>query len=222
MSIFKYILSPFVEFKETDQPVPDQSAGTRSTQAADPASNSNISSPQVSNTSSENSTGTNDFKAYFENLIEEANQKNPVFAGTDLKEYLDTKVELNTIPDEVTKIKTAFNVLKRTGLTKDKLMSTGREYIKLIESDLAGIEGAFAQQYKNEVELKEQQVQAKANEIKLLNEKIATMTEEMAQLTMQVSQSKEQLTNNKNQFILAGEQKKSEIQTELQKINQYL
>jgi len=222
MSIFKYILSPFVEFKETDQSVPGQGAGVGNTQVADPVSISSVSSSSVANTSTNNNAVSNDFKAYFEKLIEDANQKNPVFAGTDLKEYLDTKVELDTIPDEVTKIKTAFNVLKRTGLTKDKLMSTGREYIKLIESDLAGIEGAFAQQYKNEVELKQQQVQAKANEIKLLNEKIAIMTEEMAQLTMQVSQSKEQLTNNKNQFILAGEQKKSEIQTELQKINQYL
>ena len=66
------------------------------------------------------------------------------------------------------------------------------------------------------------QVQAKAQEIKLLNEKIAIMTEEMAQLHVQVKQSKEQLTNNKNQFILAGEHKKSEIQAELQKINEYL
>jgi hypothetical protein len=222
MSIFKYILSPFVEFKETDQSnETKQTVNTVNTPPNNPALSDNVASQPVSNPVS-NVSPANDFKAYFENLIEDANQKNPLFAGTDLKEYLDTKVELDTIPDEVTKIKTAFNVLKRTGLTKDKLMSTGREYIKLIESDLAGIEGAFAQQYKNEVELKEQQVQAKANEIKLLNEKIANMTEEMSQLTTQVSQSKEQLTNNKNQFILAGEQKKSEIQTELQKINQYL
>jgi hypothetical protein len=222
MSIFKYILSPFVEFKETDQSSDaKQTANTANTPPNNPALSDNVASQPASNPVI-NDSPANDYKAYFENLIEEANQKNPVFAGTDLKEYLDTKVELDTIPDEVTKIKTAFNVLKRTGLTKDKLMSTGREYIKLIESDLAGIEGAFAQQYKNEVELKEQQVQAKANEIKLLNEKIANMTEEMSQLTTQVSQSKEQLTNNKNQFILAGEQKKSEIQTELQKINQYL
>jgi hypothetical protein len=222
MSIFKYILSPFVEFKETDQSnETKQTVNTVNTPPNNPALSDNVASQPASNPVS-NVSPANDFKAYFENLIEEANQKNPVFAGTDLKEYLDTKIELDTIPDEVTKIKTAFNVLKRTGLTKDKLMSTGREYIKLIESDLAGIEGAFAQQYKNEVELKEQQVQAKANEIKLLNEKIANMTEEMSQLTTQVSQSKEQLTNNKNQFILAGEQKKSEIQTELQKINQYL
>lgn len=220
MSIFKLILSPFVEFNEPDksaQPKPANS--TAIPPVANPASQTAAFPVPAQTTHSNN---TNDFNDYFENLIEEANQKNPIFEGNDLKEYLDIKVELDTIADEAAKIKTAFNVLKKTGLTKDKLLTTGREYVKLIERDLAGIEGAFAQQYKNEVELKEQQIQAKAKEAQDLNERINTINKEINQLTQQISQSKDQLTNNKNQFILAGENKKNEIEAELKKINQYL
>jgi hypothetical protein len=223
MSIFKYILSPFVEFTE-----PDKTGATKQTANVSVTPGS-YTAPAESSASqgqrplpTDDSNNSDDLASHFEKLIEEANQKNPLFQGTDLKEYLDTKVELNTISNEADKIRTAFNVLKRTGLTKDKLLTTGREYIKLIEHDLAGIEGAFAQQYKNDVELKEQQMQAMGQEKQALIEKINTIDRDMAQLVQQISQSKDQLTNNKNQFILAGERKKSEIETELTKINQYL
>ncbi|CAM3839280.1 hypothetical protein MUGA111182_12595 [Mucilaginibacter galii] len=220
MSIFKYILNPFVEFKE---PEPGQASSLPSNNQPKPVistPDNTASKPAESTPSKTNDTGN--FRSFFEKLIEDANEKNPIFQGTDIKEFIDTKVELDSIPDEATKIKTAFNVLKRTGVTKDKLLSTGQEYIKLIEHELAGIEGAFSQQYKNDVQLKEEQIQAKAQEIAALNDKISAIHQEISNLSQQVSQSKEQLTNNKNQFILAGQQKKSELESELNKINQYL
>lgn len=221
MSILKYILSPFVEFKE---PEPGEAANARNNTPVAPVNqpSSTVNAPIRAQNAPVSNNDTGNFKSFFDKLIEDANEKNPVFKGTDLKEYIDTKVELDSIPDEATKIKTAFNVLKRTGLTKDKLLSTGQEYIKLIEHELAGIEGAFSQQYKNDVQLKEEQIQAKAQEIAALNEKIDTIHQEISTLSQQVSQSKEQLTTNKNQFILAGQQKKSELENEIQQINQYL
>jgi uncharacterized protein (DUF3084 family) len=219
MSLFKYILSPFVEFNEPATNTANQPTGNTGN-AATVVNNGQVNTPAQSPDGSVDDS--RDFKLHFNKLIEEANQKNPIFQGADLKEYLDTIAELDTIPDEQAKIKTAFNILKKTGLTKDKLLTTGREYIKLIEHDLAGIEGAFAQQYKNEVELKEQQIQNKTLELEALNKKIKDISSEIGQLTQEITQSKTQLTNNKNQFILAGEHKKSELETELQKINQYL
>jgi uncharacterized protein (DUF3084 family) len=219
MSILKYILSPFVEFKE---PEPGQAANTANNAPVNFAEQPSAATPPRTQTAPSSGNSTGNFRGFFDKLIEDANERNPVFKGTDLKEYIDTKVELDSIPDEATKIKTAFNVLKRTGLTKDKLLSTGQEYIKLIEHELAGIEGAFSQQYKNDVQLKEEQIQAKAQEIATLNEKIDAIHQEITTLSQQVSQSKEQLTNNKNQFILAGQQKKSELESEIHKINQYL
>jgi uncharacterized protein YoxC len=222
MSIFKYILSPFVEFKEPDSKTPAKPDSPVAAKLASSQINNVQTSYKTSSDTSYSSNAEGEFAGYFEHLIDEANQKSPIFQGTDLKEYMDTKVELDSIPDEATKIKTAFNVLKRTGLTKDKLLSTGLEYIKLIEHELAGIEGAFAQQYKNDVQLKEQQLQVKAQEIQELTSKINAIHQEITQLSEQVAQSKQQLNNNKTQFITAGQRKKSELEAELNKINQYL
>lgn len=222
MSIFKYILSPFIEFKDTDVNAPVNQPVSGSNAVTNNESLNTGTEKKAAQNAKGNTSNVYNFTTHFNQLIEDANQKNPVFQGADLKEYMDTIVELDTISDEVVKIKTAFNILKKSGLTKDKLLFTGQEYIKLIEHDLAGIEGAFAQQYKNDVELQEQQVQAKAQELKTLNEKIVLLNDEIATINNNIAKSKAQLTTNKDQFILAGKSKKAELETELQKIKQYL
>ncbi|HEX8278414.1 MAG TPA: hypothetical protein VF540_06945, partial [Segetibacter sp.] len=172
-------------------------------------------------TNSSNSSALNDYHKYFENLIEEANSKIPMFQGTDFKEFIDSKIDVEAIADEDMRYKTAFNVLKRTGLTKEKLVTTGQEYIKLIDQDLKGFTDAYNQQYKADVETQEQLLQRKAEELQALNDKISALNQEMKQMSEQVVQNKEKLSLNKNAFISAGEEKKNEIQMELQKINQY-
>lgn len=225
MSLFKYILSPFVEFNEPSpvEPAPiTNNAANAPVNTSIPVVESAVPPPLPTSPAPVQQRASGDLKDHFDQLIEDANQKNPLFQGADLKEYVDTKLELDTIPDEGTRIKTAFNLLKKAGLTKDKLLNTGYEYIKLIDHELDGIEGAYNQQYKSDVELKEQQIQAKSQEIQSLSNKINILRQEITQLTAQVSQSKTQLNTNKEQFIAAGQLKKSEIETELQKINQYL
>jgi septal ring factor EnvC (AmiA/AmiB activator) len=153
--------------------------------------------------------------------MEEANANNPMFSGTDFKEFLESTVDIEAITDEATRYKTAFNVLKRTGLTKERLVSTGREYINVIENDLKGFEEAFAQQYKIEVEQKEALLQQKAQELQLLNDKITTLNQEVKDISSTLTESKEKLNTNKEAFIRAGEQKKKELLAELQKIDQH-
>nr|MBA2561366.1 hypothetical protein [Chitinophagaceae bacterium] len=145
----------------------------------------------------------------------------PVFQGTDFKEFIDSKVDVEAIADEETKYRTAFNVLKRTGLTKERLISTGQQYLSLIEHDLKGFNDVFMQQYKTDVEQKEMLLQKKAEELQALNGKIAALNKEIKQTSQEIIQSKDNLNSNKNSFILAGENKKTEIKAELQKINQY-
>jgi hypothetical protein len=43
----------------------------------------------------------------------------------------------------------------------------------------------------------------------------------MKQISQEVTDGKEKLNSNKNLFISAGEDKKKELETELQKIKQY-
>lgn len=232
MSILKYILSPFVEFK------PEENKNAESGLKAQPAKNLQVTPdvdapPAISTTAindslpapvspvSGTSPITSDYHQHFEDLISEANLKNPNFQGTDFKEFIDSKIDVEAIADEGTRYITAFNVLKRAGLTKERLITTGKDYINIIENDIKGFESAYTQQYKTNVEQKDLLLQNKAGELQELNKRIAVLNQEISQMSQDIVQSKEKLNSNKQSFTLAGEHKKKEIQHELQKIDQY-
>jgi small-conductance mechanosensitive channel len=232
MSILKNILGAFVEFKEEEKQAPEQDMGLREDQSKgniiDKDNKGNLSnnpSPSAASTSSvvmaDAPAASQEYQKYFENLIEEANAKNPLFQGTDFKEFIDSKIDVEAIADEETKYKTAFNVLKRTGLSKEKLVTTGQQYIKVIDTDLKAFADAYNHQYNINVEQKEKLLQQKAQELQALNEKIASLNQETKQMTGEIIQSKDKLHSNKNSFLTAGENKKKEIEAELQKINRY-
>ncbi|MEJ7684593.1 MAG: hypothetical protein WKG06_43440 [Segetibacter sp.] len=144
-----------------------------------------------------------------------------MFQGTDFKEFIDSKTDIDNITDEETKYKTAFNVLKRTGLTKEKLISTAQEYHNLIGRDLNAFQSAHTQQYQKEVKQREQLIQKRLEELQALSEKINALKKEISQLSQQMTETKDKLNLTKNSFLLAGENKQNEIQTELQKIEKY-
>jgi len=158
---------------------------------------------------------------YFEKLIEEANIKNPIFQGADYKEFVDSKIDIDDITDEAIKYRTAFNILKGSGLTREKLLSTGQEYLNLIGRDLNAFQGAHALQYKKEVGQKELIIDKKVQELQALTIKINALKQEINQATSEISLTKEKMNTVKNSFLLAGEKKQKEIQTELDKIAQY-
>ena len=227
MSLLKNIMSPFFEFKEDEAKPASKDIKVRTAESNNsrkekvPASTGEMMASDAAVTSSPRSGATADYHKYFEDLIEEANAKNALFQGTDFKEFIDSKIDVEAISDEATKYKTAFNVLKRTGLTKEKLVSTGHQYMNIIDSDLKGFSDAYSQQYKKEVEQNELLLQKKAAELQELNERITTLSQEIKKVSQEITHSKDQLNSNKEAFIRAGEDKIKEIEAELQKIEQY-
>ncbi len=232
MSFLKYIMSPFVDFNEQKE---QEATGGSTAQIAEPQKVPNDTGPiDVSPTHapvtvrpsatgpvSGVATTSAEHQKHFEELIEEANAKNPLFQGTDFKEFIDSKVDVESIADEGSRYKTAFNVLKRAGLTKERLISTGQQYMQLIAGDIKGFENAYNQQYKKDVEDKEKALQMKSAELKSLNEKIAALNQEMKLIAEEIAGDRQRLNSNKDSFIYAGENKLKEIEVELQKINQY-
>jgi hypothetical protein len=234
MSLFKQILKPFVEFTDDEKneqgnqkPVQSpehQNSGTGENPAIPFTTNASIKKPLKQYTplpGIPNSGVFPEHQSHFEQLIAEANAKNPLFQGTDFKEFVDSKVDLNAIPDEATKYRTAFNVLKSTGLTKEKLINTGQEYINIIGRDLNAFQGTHAQEYQKEVKQKELLIQKKTEELQALSAKLAALNAEIKQMTQEVAQTKDQLNAVRHSFLMAGEHKQMEIYNELQKINQY-
>ena len=251
MSFLKQLLTPFVEFEdETKQgpakPNPPATAPTSPVVPAPstdffpapavPAAPENAQHPLINGpaapitipdhvpTYSAGGTITGplpEHEQYFERLIDEANARNPLFQGTDYKEFVDSKLDIDDIQDEALKYQTAYNVLKSTGLTKEKLLSTGQEYLNLIGRDLNAFQSAHAQQYQKEVRPKEELIQNKAQELQTLTQRLNTLKAEINQISQEITLTKDKMNTTKNSFLLAGENKQREIQTELQKITKH-
>jgi len=247
MSFLKQLLTPFVEFeddskKEPAKPNPPVTAPSAAPATPSflpppvPAASENTQHPLINGpttlvtipdqvpTYSAGGTITKpllEHEQYFERLIDEANVHNPMFQGTDYKEFVDSKLDIDDIQDEVLKYQTAYNVLKSTGLTKEKLLSTGQEYLNLIGRDLNVFQSAHAQQYQKEVRPKEELIQKKAQELQTLTQRLNILKAEINQTSQEITLTKEKMNTTKNSFLLAGENKQREIQTELQKIMQH-
>ena len=231
MSFLKNILGAFVEFKEGDQAAtkPDQKSdnGGRNKSVSQVKSNATdgASAPIVDASyvpdAGGNASSAVEYQKHFQELIEEANNKNPLLQGTDFKEFVESKSDVEGIADEATRYRTAFNVLKRTGLTKEKLVSTGREYLNVIDRDVKAFESVYTNQYKAQVERKEQLLQQKAQELQALSGKMEALNKDMKQMSQEILSSNDRLNSNRNSFILAGENIKKEIETELKKIDEY-
>ncbi len=242
MSFLKQLLKPFVEFdaetqQELKKDIPAPAAASPAKPAPIPAASptqethhpvvkdsQKVSSVDQTPVYSPGGTITGplpEHQEYFEKLVEEANLRNLLFNGADFKEFVDSKLDIDDIADEALKYKTAFNILKGSGLTKEKLLSTGQEYLNIIGRDLNTFLSAFAHQYKKEVGKNEALIQKRAEELQALTQKATALKKEINQLTQEISLTKDKLNTHKNSFLLAGENKQKEIQTELQKIAQY-
>ncbi len=101
---------------------------------------------------------------------------------------------------------------KSTGLTIEKLKSTGQEYVNLIGRDLNAFQSAHAQQYQKEVRQKELLIQKKAEELQTLTQKINALKADINKLTQDINLTKEKMNTTKNSFLLAGESKQAQIQ----------
>ena len=240
MSFLKQLLRPFVEFdedkpKEASQQVPvspqpqvnpSPPASPSDAPAYHPllADESKVVNDTQTPTYSPSGTLAGplpEHEAYFERLIEEANLKNPFFQGNDFKEFVDSKLDIDGIADEALKYKTALNIFKNSGLTKEKLLLTGQEYLNIIGRDLNNFQSAHAQLHRKELGENENLIQQKAKELHELTQKANILKKEINKLTMDINLAKDKLDTVRNSFLLAGEKKQAEIQEELNKIARY-
>ena len=132
MSFLKQILRPFVEFEEDkkkEAKTNNPSFPPANSKTADQPLDQSVQHPLI--TGPDKSIVTNnsqiptyspagtiegplpEHEEYFERLIEEANAKHPFFHGVDFKEFIDSKLDIDDITDEVLKYQTAFNIFKK-------------------------------------------------------------------------------------------------------------
>ncbi len=111
--------------------------------------------------------------------------------------------------------------MKNSGLTREKLLSTGQEYLNIIGRDMNAFQSAQTLQYNKEVRPKEQLIQQKAEELQQLTQRINALKSEINALSQDINLAKDKFSTSRNSFLLAGENKQKEIEAELQKIAKY-
>lgn len=148
-------------------------------------------------------------------------------------DYLEFKSSLKSlesvIEEEETRFKSSFAVLQSAGITKGSLLSSGKHYLDVLDNEKKKFEETFREQQRKQVKQKEakiQQLQAGINKRKEHLQKLITEIECMEK-SMETSRneinkaaSKVQLT--KDQFMASFGQIKGQIQSDFDKINQYL
>ena len=238
MSFLKQLLSPFIEFEDGTKKEAGKKPPAPPTPPNPPAVHNPgnaVRHPMITeNTEAITATATPTYtptgaiaeplpehEQYFERLIEDANTKNPMFQGIDFKEFVDSKLDIDGITDEVLRYQTAFNIFKSSGLTKAKLLSTGQEYLNIIGKDLNDFQGAHAQLYRKELGQNEILIQAKVQELQQLTQKANALKMEINSLATDINLAKDKLDIVRNSFLLAGERKQAEIQKELTNIQRY-
>lgn len=243
MSFLKQILKPFVEFDEAHQKedgpqkqapsAPSNESGSEVKEIPLPYDES--FHPLVGEALPKESSGSvpsyspsgrlddplPEHVHYFEQLLDHANASNPAFAGVDYREFINNKLDIDDIPDDALKYRTAYNVLKGSGLTKAKLLQTGQQYMDLIGRDLNNFQSAQAIKYTKELAPKEDHIQRKAEELLVLQQQVNKIKGEINALTQELNMAWEKMNTARSSFLLAGERKQSEIAGELKKIDQY-
>jgi len=186
--------------KQTDFVVPDASA-------APTGQNAGVVSPDA----------LSDARTQIAKFLADSNQP-----GTDYYEFVITKNAMSSIPVENERYTVTFAGLSTMGLTKEILNNSGHYYIKALDNELSSFLDQFGKVYKTEVLDKKDSIAAKQKQMVQLSQQINKLNEEIKKMNDEVQHDETILVMKKNSFQQAASEAQQTIQSELEKINQYI
>lgn len=169
-------------------------------------------------------------KKVIENLLELLNQAN--LPGPDfyefyiaLKEMQKTGVAL----DEAMLYRTVYTTLKITGLTKEKLIQSGNQYVAILNQHMNEFEQSHKQTVNSKVGSKvaekdaiDKTVSEKKAMIESLNQEIVSLATKKAQLEVDIQKETENIESTKNAFMSGFNKLTGELSGNIQKINSFI
>ena len=175
--------------------------------------------PTQTDVSTYSGTPTQQALDYFANFIKEHN-----LTGNDYQEFIDATLDegLKAFPTEQNRFIAAFVGFKRDGLTREKIVETAAQYQAMIDEDLKGMDVAFEDAYKEQVEGRKLEMEKRNARMQELSLEIEKLNAEAQQLNQEAMESENTLQSNKNSFALAAKITKEKIAKDIDKINQYL
>ena len=221
----KKILSAFVEVNPPDaQPaasdknkkgegVPQGGSATGT-----PGNNSQWSGvPQSAPSGAQQAPTDNRMTEYFDKLFSDAN-----IPGPDYFEFSKMVAALKAVPDEFTRYTAAFAGLLVQGLTREKLLSTAEEYLKVLDTDAAHFHSTVEAALQEKVQDKKAQAEEKATRIQALSKEINDLQSQIAVLQAEISDSEQKITGRSGDYTVESTARKQQIVADIEKIKQYI
>lgn len=165
------------------------------------------------------------FIEHFQKIFADANMPGP-----DYFEFSSMKnTQAMAVIPESTRFSACFHALSVQGLTKQRLLDTAEQYVKVLDADSVEFYSQLEAKYKETVvKMNEEAVNladlitTSAKQIEELNKTIADATARKQQLSVDISNQEQSLKTKKTYYDFALNQMKQTISEDLNKVNQYI
>lgn len=207
-SLGKKILSAFVE---VNPPEPKAAVSEKNEHPAD--------SVRVEQVSAGETPGAADNRMveYFDKLFSDAN-----IPGPDYFEFSKMIAALKAVPDEFSRYCAAYAGLEVQGLTKEKLLSTAEEYLKVLNTDAAHFHSTVEAALQEKVQDKKAEAEKKGQRIQALSKEISELQGQIASLQAEIRDSEQKITGRSGDYSAESTARKQQIAADIEKIKQYI
>lgn len=214
-SLGKKILSAFVEVTPPDKAAGSPAANAGMNKQEDPVK---ASTPVSRESAPAKDAGTdNRMTEYFDNLFSEAN-----IPGPDYFEFSKMVAALKAVPDEFSRFCAAYAGLQVQGLTKEKLLSTAEEYLRVLDTDAERFHSTVEAALQEKVHGKKTEAEEKSQRIRDLSKEINDLQNQIAALQSEIRESEQKITGRSGDYTAESAARKQQITADIEKIKQYI
>jgi hypothetical protein len=154
---------------------------------------------------------------YFDKLFSEAN-----IPGPDYFEFSKMVAALKAVPDEFSRFCAAYAGLQVQGLTKEKLLSTAEEYLRVLDTDAGRFHSTVEAALQEKVHGKKAEAEEKSRRIRDLSKEISDLQSQITALQTEIGESEQKITGRSGDYTAESAARKQQIAADIEKIKQYI
>jgi len=154
---------------------------------------------------------------YFDKLFSEAN-----IPGPDYFEFSKMVAALKAVPDEFSRFCAAYAGLQVQGLTKEKLVSTAEEYLRVLDTDAQKFQATVDAALQEKVHGKKAEAEEKSERIRNLSREISDLQGQITSLQAEIRESEQKINGRSVEYSSESNARQRQIAADIEKIKQYI
>lgn len=155
-------------------------------------------------------------------MLAQSLQENKLSGFDYLKFTSAVEESKSTGVSEDARFKMTFSTAKQLGVDKNNLLKSGAHYLDVLSQDEADFNADCAQYDKKEIQSREAKIAQIESNLTDLSKQLAQAQQDHVTLTQELQSEKERLESRKTAFQVTLQNFRATIESNIQKINQYL